>query len=176
MTANMKYAHVERERRYLYLGDTAGMSPVRKLLVNDHYIRDSTLRLRRVDEEGQPTVFKLGQKVRIGGEGPLAIAHTSMYITEKEFNSLFVLPSKVLIKSRSIFPLGELHFSLDVFEGELTGLSLAEVDLGEDIAMHDPLPFEKTMEVTLDERFTGGKLADTSSQDLLLILTEYGAR
>ncbi len=176
MAANMKYAHVERERRYLYLGDTAGLTPIRKFLVNDFYINDSTLRLRRVEEEGEEIVFKLGQKVRTGGDGPLTIAHTTMYITESEFNSLLTLPSRALVKNRSIFPLGELHFAVDVFEGELIGLSLAEADLGEDITTHNRLPFEKTMEVTLDERFTGGKLVDTPSEDLLLILTEYGAR
>jgi len=172
----MKYAHIERERRFLYLGGTDGMSPIRKLLLSDHYINDSTLRLRRVEEGGKPILFKLGQKIRIDGEGPLVIAHTSMYLTEREFNALRGLPSNVLAKSRSIFNLGQLLFSVDVFGGELTGLTLVEIDLGADISTRDPLPFEKTIEVTLDERFTGGKLADTSSEDLLLILTEYGAK
>ena len=176
MSANMKYAHVERERRYLVLGSENKNTPMRKVLISDHYLNDSTLRLRRLEEEGEPPVFKLGQKVRLGGDGPLTIAHTTMYIAENEFNSLLALPSKVLVKKRSIFPLGDLHLAVDVFEGELTGLSLAEVDLGEDFTTHDPLPFEKMIEVTFDERFTGGKLADTSSEDLLLMLTEYGAR
>lgn len=176
MSVDMKYAHVERERRYLFLGSVVGISPVRNLLIHDSYLNESTLRLRRIEEEGKPIVFKLGQKIRVGEDRPLKIAHTTMYITENEFDSLLALPARVLVKKRSIFPLGELHFAVDVFEGELTGLSLAEVDLGEEGIAHETLPFEKMIEVTLDERFTGGKLADTSSEDLLLMLTEYGAK
>jgi CYTH domain-containing protein len=172
----MKYAHVERERRYLFLGVVIGISPIRNLLINDRYINGSNLRLRRIEEDSQPTVFKLGQKIRIGGEHPLKIAHTTMYISENEFDSLLGLPAKVLVKKRSVFPHGDYHFSVDVFEGELTGLSLVEVDLGEEGTSYEMLPLEKTIEVTSDERFTGGKLADTSSEDLLCMLKEYGAK
>lgn len=176
MSANMKYAHIERERRYLVLRSEDKSTPMRNLLIYDRYLIESSLRLRRIEEEGRSTVFKLGQKIRIGEDHPLKIAHTTLYITKNEFNALLALPAKVLVKKRSIFPLGELHLAVDVFEDELTGLSLAEVDLGEDFTTHDPLPFEKMIEVTFDERFTGGKLANTSSGDLLLMLTEYGAR
>lgn len=172
----MKYAHVERERRYLFLGGVAGIIPMRKLFIQDRYLPESTLRLRRIEEEGESVVFKLGQKIRIGRDHPLKVAHTTMYITEIEFNSFLALPAKLLVKQRSIFPLGKLHFSVDVFAGELTGLSLAEVDLGAESTTHEILPFKKMIEVTGDERFTGGKLAETSSEELLLMLTEYGAK
>ncbi len=128
----MKYAHIERERRYLVLGSEDKNTPMRNLLIYDRYLIESSLRLRRIEEEGRSIVFKLGQKIRIGEDHALKIAHTTIYITENEFNALLALPAKVLVKKRSIFP--------------------------------------------LDERFTGGKLAGTSSEDLLLMLTEYGAR
>lgn len=170
----MKYAHIERERRYLLLGGMAGITPLRKLFIQDRYFNESTLRLRRVEEEGRSTVFKLGQKIRIGTDSPLKIAHTTMYIIENEFDLLATLPAKVLEKRRSIFPLGELHFAVDEFKGELSGLTLIEVDLGVEGLTHTELPLEKLIEVTLDERFTGGKLAGTSSRDLRLLLMEYG--
>lgn len=170
----MKYAQVERERRYLLLGRVAGISPIRNLLIQDRYFDESTLRLRRIEEEGKSTVFKLGQKIRVGEDRPLKIAHTTMYLSENEFDLLAALPAKVLEKQRSIFPLGELHFAIDEFRGELAGLLMLEVDLGAEGSTHPVLPFEELIEVTLDERFTGGELAGRSSEDLGLLLTEYG--
>ena len=170
----MKYAHVERERRYIPLGSIGEIFPIRNLLIQDRYLDESTLRLRRIEEEDKSIVFKLGQKIRVGEDRPLRIAHTTMYLSESEFELLIALPAKVLEKRRSIFPLGELHFAVDEFEGELAGLLLVEVDLGTEGATHPALPFEKLIEVTLDERFTGGALASTSSEDLRLLLTEYG--
>lgn len=170
----MKYAHVERERRYLLSGSAGGIFPIRNLLIQDRYFDESTLRLRRIEEEGKSTVFKLGQKIRVGEDRPLKIAHTTLYLSENEFELLAALPAEVLEKRRSIFPLGELRFAVDEFEGELAGLLLVEVDLGAEGSTHQVLPFEELIEVTLDERFTGGELACTPSEDLRLLLTEYG--
>lgn len=174
MQVNMKYAHIEQERRYLLGRHNFPLASLRKLFIRDRYLLNSTLRLRQVDEEGQATVFKLGQKIRIDGKNPLKIAHTTLYLSKDEFNTFAVLPAKGLEKSRSIFPLNELQFAVDVFEGELAGLSLVEVDLNSGGASHNPLPFGDLIEVTRDERFTGGELASTTAMDLRLLLTEYG--
>lgn len=170
----MKYAHIENEQRYLFQGIKLNFIPVRELLISDRYLIESTLRLRRVEEVGKPLIFKLGQKIRVKDDSSLQIAHTTMYISEAEFEVLASLPSNVLVKKRSILPLGELHLAIDEFEGDLKGLTLLEVDVGEEGLPHDRLPFEKVTEVTRDERFTGGKLAGTSTEGLRLLLTEYG--
>lgn len=172
----MKYAHVERERRYLPLSGIEGPAPIRILNIQDRYIGNSTLRLRRVEEEGKLPVFKLGQKKRIGVESPLRIAHTTMYITKPEFDFLAALPTKPMEKQRSIFDFGDWQFALDEFKGELAGLLLVEVDLGPYGAAHPALPFEELIEVTGDERFNGGNLASTTRADLQLVLEEYGAK
>lgn len=170
----MKYAHVERERRYLLLGKMYDLEPIKVLNIHDRYVIESTLRLRSVVEEGKPTVFKLGQKIRVGEDHPLKIAHTTMYISEDEFNLLAALPADTLEKQRSILLLADSHIAVDEFNGELRGLLLAEVDLGSDGAAHPVLPFQELIEVTADDRLTGGKLARTSSAELQSILTEYG--
>lgn len=170
----MKYAHVERERRYLPLSGVEGLASIRILNIQDRYIGNSTLRLRRVEEEDKLPVFKLGQKKRIGVESPLRIAHTTMYLSEDEYKLLAALPANTLEKQRSIFALGNSQFAVDVFEGGLSGLSLVEVDLGYEGATHPILPFQEIIEVTLDERFTGAKLATTSSAELQSVLMEYG--
>lgn len=170
----MKYALIEQERRYLPLGGLDGIVPTRVLNIQDRYIHGSTLRLRRIAEEGQSPVFKLGQKIRVCEDRPLKIAHTTLYLSENEFELLGGLKTSPLEKSRSIFNLGDWQFALDEFEGELAGLLLVEVDLGSSGAEHPPLPFQELIDVTHDERFSGGRLASTSSSDLQSVLTEYG--
>ena len=134
---NMKYAHVERERRYLSRGAVPELRPTRILRIHDSYVSHSSLRLRRIDEVGK-------------------------------------LPARFLEKQRSIFDLGDWQFAVDVFEGDLAGLVLVEVDLGPYGEVHPTLPLQELVEVTLNERFTGGKLADTSFAELQSVLREYG--
>lgn len=174
MQVNMKYAHIEQERRYLLQGKTSSPVPLRELFIRDLYLAGSTLRLRCVEEVGKPTVFKLGQKIRVGNDFQFQIAHTTLYISEEEFNVLASLPFKKLGKKRSIFPLEDLQFALDEFDGELAGLSMIEVDLGRRDVTHNPLPFENLIEVTHDERFTGGELASMTADKLRLLLREHG--
>ena len=61
---SLKYAVVERERRYLLeaLPDLPG---ARVLRITDRYLDGTRLRLRRVDEDGCAVVLKLGQKVPV---------------------------------------------------------------------------------------------------------------
>ncbi len=174
MSISMKYAHVERERRYLPAGGADGIVPTRVLNIQDRYVDGSTLRLRRISEEGKSPVFKLGQKIRVGEDHPLRIAHTTLYLSQNEFELFDGLKTRLLEKRRSIFNLGDCQFALDEFEGELAGLFLVEVDLGSSGGEHPALPFKQLIEVTLDERFSGGKLATTSSLDLQSLLREYG--
>ena len=64
--------------------------------------------------------------------------------------------------------------AVDCFHGVLAGLVLAEVDLGVDGSMPSFVPGDPVMEVTGDERFTGGALAVTSSSQLRRMLAAYG--
>lgn len=175
MQVNMKYAHIEQERRYLVLGSKTFPNPIRELFIRDLYFVDTNLRLRQVEEAGNPPVYKFGQKIRVGNDFKFQIAHTTMYISSSEFELLSSLPAKKLTKRRSIFPLEDLQFALDEFEGALQGLSLIEVDLGRRDVSHAPLPIEGIVEVTTDERFTGGELVKMNHESLRALLMEYGA-
>ncbi len=175
MQVNMKYAHIEQERRYLVLGSNPFPDPIRQLLIRDLYFVGTNLRLRQVDEAGNPTVYKFGQKIRVGNDFKFQIAHTTLYISSGEFKLLASLPAKELSKRRSIFPLEDLQFALDEFEGELQGLTLIEVDLGQRDVTHAPLPIDGLIEVTSDERFTGGELVKMNHLSLQTLLMEYGA-
>ena len=68
-------------------------------------------------------------------------------------------------------------FGIDVFEGELEGLLLAEAEF-DSAAEADALtpPSFILQEVSADTRFTGGQLVRASRRDIQTWLLEYGVR
>jgi hypothetical protein len=65
---DLKYALVERERRFLLAG-LPEMPSIRAVSITDHYLTGTRIRLRRATEttnEGQQVVYKLTQKIPRG--------------------------------------------------------------------------------------------------------------
>jgi hypothetical protein len=89
----LKYATVERERRYLVLAIPDGVTNV--FAINDRYVIGTRLRLRQVVETDGTIVRKLGHKVRIG-ESPAEIANTSLSLNDAEWDILSALPARTL--------------------------------------------------------------------------------
>ena len=93
--------------------------------------------------------------------------------TPPEFDVLATLPGRRLVKTRWSVPVGpdadpsSLSGSVNVFEEDLAGLILLEIDLGSQ-ALLDAFtpPVWVGPEVTADEAFTGGSLAGTSFADI----------
>ena len=140
---SLKYAHVERERRFL-LDVLPDLTGARVLRITDRYVDGTRLRLRTVEEDGHPVVHKLGQKIRL--EGVSTNAHTTLYLSAVEYAGLAHLPGRDLRKTRHLLR----HFAFDV-HGD--GLLLAETETAE-----EPW-FGYVREVTDEEEFTGGRLA-----------------
>ena len=167
-----KYARIERERRFLVEEfPTAGI--VRTRHIADRYLDGTFLRLREQTDVDGTAIFKLTQKLPIVANGPQQVLITTIYVTQHEFRLLSQLPGKMLRKARySIPPLG-----IDVFEGALEGLRLAEAefDSAEQAHAFVPPPFIRN-EVTGDVRFTGGQLAGVSRANVKEWLAEYGIR
>jgi CYTH domain-containing protein len=144
---------------------------VRIRRIKDRYIDGTMLRLREQKDDGGEVVFKLTQKVpaRTGGSQQGLI--TNMYLTESEFRLLAQLPARALSKTRYSVP----PFGIDVFEGTLEGLLLAEAEFDTaDQADALTIPPFILQEVTDDERFTGGRLVRSSREDIQKLLLEYG--
>jgi len=178
MSSLSRYAHLERERRCLLppaqAGEQVEVPSTRILEIEDRYLRGTRLRLRTVREEGLVPVRKLGQKVRPDQDHPSTVEHTTMYLDEAESSALTALPGDALIKTRTLKPWQGLTVAVDVFAGPLTGLVLAEVDLGDTgLLPSSGPPLTWLAEVTDDERFTGGHLAATSSARLIALLREF---
>jgi CYTH domain-containing protein len=170
MQQRHKYARVERERRFL-LDRFPSADVVRIRHITDRYIDGTRLRLREQTDDGGPAIFKLTQKVpgRLNGAKQALI--TSIHLTESEFCLLAQIPGKMLSKVRYSVP----PFGIDVFEGSLQGLRLAEAEFNS-AAEVDALTVPDFIlhEVTDDERFTGGQLVCASRASLKNWLAEYG--
>jgi CYTH domain-containing protein len=137
----------------------------------DRYIDGTALRLRKQSEDGGPIVFKLTQKIPRRSSGAQQGFITTMYLTEDEYFVLAQLSAKTLDKTRHSVP----PFGIDVFEGTLKGLILAEAEF-DSAATADALtiPGFISQEVSDDKRFTGGHLARASRQEIRIWLYEYG--
>lgn len=160
-----KYAHLELERRFLLAAVPPGQAR-RRVRIEDRYLSGTRLRLRLVTDLASGAVErKLTQKIPAADGGPGLITNT--YLSEAEFAALAVIPAATLSKVRSSIP----PFGVDVFEGELTGLILAELEFTDQGALvaFEPPPWV-VREVTRDQRFTGGALAVMSAAELLPLL------
>jgi CYTH domain-containing protein len=167
----LKYAHIETERRFLLDGVPVACEGVAIQEIRDRYVFGTRLRLRVLEVSGEPTVWKLGQKVRIDLASPLRVAHTTIYLDKSEVGALAALPAAELTKSRRTLVLEGHTWAVDEFRGELTGLVLAEIDLGEDRPMPARLPFATRREVTNDDRYSGGALAETPANAVAELIT-----
>jgi CYTH domain-containing protein len=168
-----KYARIERERRFLLAEAPAPSAATVTRVITDRYLVGTRLRLRRAERSDGGCELKLTQKVPVARPGAVQGLITNTYLSPAEYDLLASLPAAVLTKTRiSVPPLG-----VDVFDGRLRGLVLAEGEFAtdEEARSFTPPP-ECVAEVTDDARFTGGRLVGASRQDLLQWLAEYGLR
>jgi CYTH domain-containing protein len=173
MSAVHKDARPEFERRFLLAHLPPDASITRARPIVDRYIVGTRLRLRRQRDEDGTVVFKLTQKLADGAGGAFRGLITTMYLSESEYNIFAGLPARELAKIRLSIP----PFGVDVFEGELKGLVMAEAEFNsaEEAALLEVPPFA-VREVTSDPRFTGGRLATVTRRELGEWLAEFAFR
>ena len=149
----MKYAVVERERRFL-VSKLPGVAQERRRIV-DRYVIGTRLRLREVVTEDGAVTRKLGHKVRLG-EGSREIACTSLYLDDEEWEVLCALPAKTLQKVRHLVTRDGVTVAIDELED---GTLLAEIDDQDGVPVPIPSWLDVLRDVTDDERWTGARLA-----------------
>ena len=149
----LKYAHVERERRFLVRAVPHGVQESVRIV--DHYLDGTRLRLREVRQADGTTVRKLGHKVRLSA-GPTEVACTSIYLDDAEWEILSGLPARHLSKTRHRVARDGWSFAVDEFDD---GTLLAETDAGDGPRQHLPDWLDVIAEVTDDETWTGAGLA-----------------
>ena len=169
--AHEKYARIERERRFILAQFPSPATVVEVRRITDHYIEGTSLRLRKQSYSGGVTKFKLTQKLAAGGDGAQQGFITSMYLTQDEFQALAQLPARKLTKTRFSLP----PFGVDVFDGRLQGLILAEAEFDSAVAAEAlTIPSFVAGEVSADDRFTGGELVRASREQIQRWLLDYG--
>lgn len=153
-----KYAHIERERRWLIDPARLRTLPTAHVLIEDRYISGTRMRLRRMtDSDSGQVALKLTKKYE--AVDPLARAIVTAYLHEAEFALLAGLPGVMIVKRRFDLVAGGIAYSIDRFEGALAGLTLAEIEWPDDAGLRDlPAPPGAIREVSDDPRYQGGSL------------------
>ena len=163
-TGDPKYARTEFERRWLV--DTVArpaLGDAYTTLIEDRYIDGTRMRLRQMSRPDLGEVkWKLTKKYEC--EDPSARPIVTCYLTEAEYKLLATLPARAMRKTRYHLLLDGQWWSLDVFEGALTGLELVESEAGDAIALAALVPPRwATKEVTHDARYQCGSLAKSNT-------------
>ena len=158
--AGHKYAHVERERRWLaHPNRRPSLDGLPHVRIEDRYIDGARLRLRRMTDSATGAVsLKLGKKYETGD--PLARPMVTTYLDAAEYALLETLPARPIVKRRYQLPGMAGPFSFDAFEGALAGLALIEIEMSDDASLRAlDAPAWAGREVSADPDYEGGSLA-----------------
>jgi CYTH domain-containing protein len=161
-----RYAQLEQEQRWRLAEPPLGLEDRREII--DLYLSGMTLRLRAVKSESG-VVYKLTQKVRANPADPEIVKITNIYLSAGEYESLQNLPATKIRKFRYLHSSNQRQFAIDVFADRHEGLVLAELELGvkdRRVAM----PSFAIDDVSNDDRFSGGTLAQATDQDIRSLL------
>jgi CYTH domain-containing protein len=153
VSISLKYAVVERERRFLLARLPDGVVSTKQIV--DRYVTGTRLRLREVREEDGTVIRKLGHKVRLS-EGPTEVACTNFYLNDQEWAVLGALPAQILRKKRHMLHRDGLIVAVDEHED---GTLVAEIDDRDQPSQFVPDWLDTIEDVTEDERWTGAWLA-----------------
>lgn len=168
-TEESKYTRVEYERRFLVPPHSDWRSSVESYskTFEDKYLRHARLRLRKLtDSDTGRQIIKLTKKFE--SVSPYFQKINRILLSPGEYEFLDSLEGDRLKKIRHYHTYRGRVFSVDVFEGELEGLILCEVEVEgiEDLMSVEP-PAYANYEVTEDAFFTGGNLCRITRAELL---------
>src|ERR1043165_2892617 len=158
LVPDSKYAHIERERRYLLEDLPEGLTRAdHHLQITDNYIIGTRLRIRKVrDPRTNKWVVKFTQKFALNPNDLSRTIITNLYLNATEAETLSIFEANEIRKNRYYFDFEERRFSVDMFLGDLFGLVLAETDFQTDEEMANfATPSFAIADVTNDEVFSG---------------------
>jgi CYTH domain-containing protein len=153
----LKYALIERERKYLLpsLGDIVNYLHYKQ--ITDHYISGTYLRLRKMTGN-EKSVYKLTRK--IPANSPDSFFITTIYLNENEYELFNKHPAIIVEKTRFLKEANGFKIGIDSYTKGNDKLLLAEVEFDSDEDMSQfIMPLEYTKEVTDNPAFNGYELA-----------------
>jgi len=158
MTGMPKYALGEIERRWLvHLERVGSLLGLPFCTIEDLYITDTRLRLRRVERGDGEVIHKLGKKY--GRQGRWCEPATNLYLTREEYCVFASLAGAKASKARYSLAGG----SLDVYASPERGLAIFETEFEtvEAAGLYRPPEFV-TKEITGEARFSGAAIASVA--------------
>jgi adenylate cyclase len=146
---------LEIERKFLLTGVPEWIGEHAPKRIEQGYVvitEGVEIRLRRIDDERLLTVKRGHGEVR---------EEVEVGLEKVQFDALWPLTENLrLQKRRYLLPLGELTVEVDVFEGKLEGLALAEIEFPSEAASEDFRPPDWLgAEVTGDDAYANQSLA-----------------
>jgi len=171
---SFKYAQIEYERRFLLRQLPSDLQRDQFIQITDVYIPYTRLRLRKMaSPSGEILALKLTQKYRHSDLPASQTIITNFYLNEVEFDTLAGLSGRILSKQRYTYHHAGHRWSLDVFQGPLHGLILAEIEAQSAEALAQvPIPRFAFKEVTDDPRVTGGALVQATAEIIATVLAD----
>lgn len=122
---------MEIERKYLVRSVDFGKMPKTEVVnIEQHYLIQEGQRLRKRGQNGR-FVYTLTEKRPMNGT--LERMETERQLSPREYNNLMEYQDPICLpitKKRHCFVYNDQYFELDVFEGELGGLMVLEIELG----------------------------------------------
>jgi len=161
-----KYSILENERRWIVETEfrkTLNDKPFK--LIQDRYFKEGRLRLRSItDSVTSAKEFKLCKKYGPSGNSEPIV---NIYLTQEEYLALSKIPANEITKKRFRVLENGSYFNVDVFEGNLEGLIICEIEAEDIIKLNFILePSFVKAEVTTNPFFTGGALSKISFEKL----------
>ena len=172
-----KYARFELERRFLLERVPEAVRCDAGWRITDRYIVGTRMRLRRLEPlGGGETICKLARKEASAPPDSTRTTITNIYLRPGEYDVFAALPARELRKTRHRLTDDGRTYAVDVFDGTLAGLVLAEVEFetSEELERF-PLPGWVVSEVSHDVRFTGGALAALAEGEAAAFLRKVSA-
>jgi len=177
ITPESKYARLERERRYILKDLPEGLTRADPhLQITDNYITGSRLRLRKVrDPASNKWIVKFTQKFAPNPEDLSRTLITNTYLNALEAELMSVFEANEIRKNRYYYDYEGHRFAIDMFLGDLFGLVLAEVNFETNDELDSFVsPSFALAEVTDNELFTGGRLAQLTFADVRDEISKQG--
>lgn len=168
-----QYTRVEYARKFLVSPRAdwrSAVAPYSKTF-EDKYISHTRLRLRILtDSDTGRQVIKLNKKSE--SDSPYFRTVSRILLSPNEYSVFNALEGDRLKKIRHYHYHQGQVFAVDVFEGELDGFVLCEVETdGLEALMAVEPPAYAQVEVTTDDFFTGGSLCRATRAELLARLS-----
>ena len=120
----LKYALIERERKFLLTPNEDLIKGLSFKTITDHYIDGTYMRFRKVTGEAG-SVYKLTKKDP-GGSPDKSII-TTIYLTEQEYEMLNKFQSTVVEKTRFDKKINDISIGIDKYIKDDEELWLAEI-------------------------------------------------